>query len=98
MRRIVGGLGVAMMICVFIAGFIAYFIYHTDPDTNVMYDGFGRPLSESPFLVRLLFGEERLWPGWFWSIGDIVIFWGGIFIGSLVMGWGFKEPSTRKSE
>lgn len=94
MRKIVGWFGAAIIACVVIAGFIAYFVYRTDPDTNIMYDGFGRRLSESPFFVRWFFGQERLWAGWLWAIGDMVIFWGGLFIGTLLAGWGFQEPKT----
>jgi len=101
MRKIVGGIGVAIIFGVFIAGFIAYFVYNTDPQTNVMYDGFGRPLSECPFLIRFLFGADRLWAGWLWFIGDMVLFWGGILVGYGLAGWGFEEstlPSNTKEE
>lgn len=97
MRKIIGGIGVALMIAVFIAGFVAYFIYKTDPTTNIMYDGFGRPLSESPFLMRWIFGQERLWAGWLWFVGDMVIFWGGLLIGFGLTGWGFKESEQGSS-
>jgi hypothetical protein len=91
MRKIIGVIGGALMIAMFFAGLVAYFVYRTDPATNIMYDGFGRPLSEAPFLMRLVFGQERLWAGWLWFVGDMVIFWGGFFVGCGLASWGFKE-------
>jgi hypothetical protein len=58
-----------------------------------MYDGFGRPLAESPFLMRFFLGQDRLWAGWFWFVVDMVAFWGSISVGAGIAGWGFKEPN-----
>ena len=43
-------------------------------------DGYGRPLPESPFVMRLFFGQERLWAGWFWFAGDMAIFWSSLVL------------------
>jgi hypothetical protein len=94
MRRIVGFIGAVIVIAVLIAGFMAYFVTNTDPVTNVMYDGLGRPLSASPFFVRFIFGQDRLWAGWLWLIGDMVIFWSGLLAGSSLASWGFQESKT----
>lgn len=91
MRRFVGYLGAVVIIAVFVATFVAYFVYQTDPQTKVMHDGFGRPLRQSPWLMRWVFGQERLWAGWFWFIVDMIIFWGGFFLGIGLAGWGFKD-------
>ena len=92
MRKIVGGIGAGIMVAVSIAAFMAYFVYDMNPTNNVIHDGFGRPLSECPFLIRLIFEEDRLWAGWLWFVGDMVIFWGGLLIGFTLANWGFEEP------
>jgi len=91
MRKAIGWLGVVIIGCVFIAGFIAYFIFSFDPQNKIPFDGFGRQLYESPWFMRLIFGQDRLWPGWGWFIGDMIIFWGGIGLGFSLAGWGFKN-------
>lgn len=91
MRRVIGWVGVGMIVCVFVAGFIAYFVYGVDPQTNIMYDGFRRQLYPSPWFMRLMFGQDRLWAGWFWFIADMAIFWGSIGLGFSLAGWGLKE-------
>lgn len=91
MRKLIGYLGIAIIIAELIAGFIAYFVFSFDPQTKTIYDGFGRKLSESPLLMRLIFGEDRLWAGWKWFVGDLVIFWSGIIIGFKLAKFVFKE-------
>jgi hypothetical protein len=66
--------GVLIGISAFIGGFIAYFVVGIR-DNGEMYDGWGRSLIESPWFVRLIFGQEKLWVGWKWFIVDIVVFW-----------------------
>lgn len=97
MRKIIGYLGVGIIISVFVVGFIAYFVFKFDPGTGTTYDGFGRHLTESPWFVRLLFSEDRLWAGWGWFLADMVIFWGGIGIGSWLATFGFKDKSAPSS-
>ena len=91
MRRAMRWLGVAMIIGPFLAAFIGYFVFRFDPQTKIVYDGFGRQVSESPWFMRLIFGQERLWAGWVWFIGDLIIFWGSIWLGIKLAAWGFKE-------
>lgn len=91
MRKLIGCLGVATIISVFIAGFIAYFVFSFDPRTGMTYDGFGRELSESPWFMRLIFDKDRSWAGWKWFILDLVIFWSGIIIGVNLAKFGFKD-------
>jgi uncharacterized membrane protein SpoIIM required for sporulation len=91
MRKAIGWLGVAIIVGVFIAGFIAYFISSFDPPTKISYDGFGRQLCESPWFMRLIFGQNRLWVGWVWFIGDMIIFWAGIGLGASLAGWGLNK-------
>ena len=94
MRKMIGVIGVALIVAVLIASFVAYFLYTTNPATNIMHDGFGRQLSQSPFLIRWIFGQDRLWAGWLWFVGDMVIFWGGLFVGFNLISWGFKLKET----
>lgn len=98
MRKIIGWLGVAIMTGTMIAAFVAYFVVSLDPSTKTMFDGFGRPLSASPVLMRLVFGQERLWAGAFWFLADMVLFWGGLWVGFSVAGWGLKkiEPAAAR--
>ena len=93
MRKAIGWVGVAFILCAIIAGFIAYFVFSFDPQTKVTFDGFGRQLSESPWFLRLILGQDRLWAGWIWFIADIIIFWSVIGIGISLSKWGFKEEN-----
>ncbi len=95
MRKAIGWVGVVIIVCILVAGFVAYFVTSLDPRTKIAYDGFGRPLCESPWFMHLIFGQDRLWAGWLWFLGDIVIFWGGAGLGINLAGWGFKEKSKR---
>jgi hypothetical protein len=83
-------LGVALGIVAFVAAFIAYFVTRVGP-SGAMLDGFGRPLSESPLLMRLIFDQERLWAGWFWFGADMVFFWGGLAIAYSLLKFGWNE-------
>ena len=65
---------------VFVVGFLAYFVFSLDPSTHQQVDGLGRALEPSPWFIRLIFGQERLWPGWGWWLTDFVWFWGGLGI------------------
>ena len=65
--------GVVWFIGLFIFGFLAYFVTSAGPS-----DGLGRPLSQAPILMRMLFGQERMWAGWGWFAVDMVVFWGSI--------------------
>jgi hypothetical protein len=91
MRKLIGYLGGGIIVAVLIAGFVAYFIRSVEPSTKIIYDGFGRQLSESPWFIRLIFGQDRLWVGWGWFIGDMFIFWGGILIGVSLAKFAFKD-------
>ena len=54
-------------------------------------DGYGRPLPESPFVMRLFFGQERLWAGWFWFAGDMAIFWSSLVLAYHLLKLGWNE-------
>ena len=91
MRKISTYLGIGIIGILLVCGFIAYFITKIDIHTREIYDGFGRILTESPVLIRFIFGQDRLWPGWGWFIGDMVIFWGGIGIAMMLINIGSSE-------
>jgi hypothetical protein len=81
MRKLFGYLGVAIIICEIIAAVIAYFVVSVDPHTGMTFDGFGRQLSESPILMRLVL--------------DLIIFWGGIVSGINVAKFGFQSKDDK---
>jgi uncharacterized oligopeptide transporter (OPT) family protein len=56
-----------------VLGFLAYFVTSSGPS-----DGLGRALTETPVVVRIFFGQERMWAGWRWFAVDMVVFWGSI--------------------
>lgn len=91
MRKAIGIVGVILFITAMLGGVLAYFVCTTDQTTNIMYDGFGRRLSESPFLMRWIFGEERVWAGWKWFFLDMVIFWGTMILGYGLVSFGFRD-------
>jgi hypothetical protein len=76
LRKILIPIGVIWFISLFIAAFMAYFVSSVGP--NGIYDGLGRSLTDTLLLVRIFFGEERMWTGWKWFISDMIIFWGSI--------------------
>ena len=87
--------GGAIILSVFAAGFVAYFITSFDSVTHTWLDGFGRPLTESPWFMRFIFGQDRLWAGWGWFLADMVIFWGGIALGFGLVDYGLKSKNAR---
>lgn len=75
--------GATLMLTVLVAAFLAYFV--TGPGLT---DGLGRQLTESPILMRFLFGQERLWAGAVWFAVDLIVFWGGLALGIYLLGVG----------
>ncbi len=81
-RKILGWLGWIIILSVLAATCIAYFVVTVNPVTKEIFDGFGRPLSETPWLLRVtIFSSKRFWAGWGWFIGDLTIFWVGMITG-----------------
>jgi len=88
-RKIVGWLGWLIILSVLAATCFAYFIVVVNPVTKEIYDGFGRPLSEPPWLLRVtVFLPNRFWTGWGWFIGDLIIFWSGMITGLELVRYG----------
>ncbi len=81
---------VVVGVSVFVAGFLAYFIFKYDPTTQQTFDGLGRTLGPSPLFMRFIFDEDRLWAGWTWWTVDMIWFWGGIGVAYLLFKLGEK--------
>lgn len=62
-------------ISLLVGGFLAYFV--TSFDNNVLKDGLGRALYDSPGIIKF-FHFQNQWPGLHWWLFDMVYFWGGI--------------------
>jgi hypothetical protein len=84
-RKILFPIGIIWFIALMIAGFLAYFVTSSGP--HGMVDGLGRPLTEAPFLMRFFFGQERLWAGFGWFFGEMVIFWGSLGFAPGLSNW-----------
>jgi hypothetical protein len=82
LRKIFAVLGGFWIIAILILSFLAYFV--TEPGPR---DGLGRHLYYSPIFVRMIFGQDRLWPGLAWFIGDMVIFIGSSGLALLIFEW-----------
>lgn len=85
LRKILAPIGVVWFIGLLIAGFLGYFVTTSGPEG--MTDGLGRQLSEAPFLMRMIFGQERLWAGFGWFVAEMVIFWGSIGAAMGIANW-----------
>ncbi|HEV7373821.1 MAG TPA: hypothetical protein VGN95_03835 [Pyrinomonadaceae bacterium] len=59
--------------------FFAYIVTSQSAD-GLVADGLGRPLVPTPALVKYFFGQDRMWAGWQWFIGEMVVFWGLLFL------------------
>ena len=76
LRKLGGFVAAGWFIALFVVGFIAYFV--TKQTDHGLADGLGRPLSEAPLVMRIVFGQERLWVGWSWFFIDMGVFWGSL--------------------
>ena len=79
--RLRKGTGCLLMLVAFGLGFVAYFVRSIDTATGQLSDGWGRPLTESPWLARYFLGQENVWPGLGWLVADMVIWWGLLLLG-----------------
>ena len=88
------GAVILVAIALLILGFLAYFVSSFDKASGTWSDGLGRTLVQTPALIRLVFGEERLYPGWKWFILDMIVFWGVIAFGAYLV----RQANRRKEE
>ena len=59
-------LGGAAIIAALIAGFPGYMIVSFDPAAREYAEGLGRTPGPSPFFMRFVFGQDKLWAAWGW--------------------------------
>jgi hypothetical protein len=78
LARILFFLGVAVIMAELVYAFFAYFVTSQAADGTVV-DGLGRKLVPTPALIQYFFGQDRMWAGWQWFIGEMVVF-GGVLI------------------
>jgi hypothetical protein len=90
-KRIMGFSFLAVVVFFLILGFLAYIVTYVDPTTGDWHDGLGRPLFETPMLVRLFLGQDRLWAGWLWAILDMGILVAVAGLGTSVASYVFGE-------
>jgi hypothetical protein len=76
LRQLLVAIGVVWFVGLAVLGFLAYFV--TSKGTTGPCDGLGRSLSEAPALMRMFFGQQRMWAGWGWFAGDMLVFWGSV--------------------
>jgi len=74
LRKALSIFAVVWFTTLFICSFLAYMV--TSHNAAGPCDGLGRQLSEAPTLMRIFFGQDRMWAGWVWFVGDMIIFWG----------------------
>ena len=77
LSKVLYGLAGASIIAILVAVVLGYFVVSFDPATQQYTDGLGRQLGPSPFFMRFVFGQDRLWSGWGWWVMDMLWFWGG---------------------
>ncbi len=87
-------IGGGILLGVLAYGTLAFYITSTDSETNFLQDGFGRRLRETPSVVRLFFGKERVWAGWYWFALDTVVMVGGLISGALLFNRGDSKPRS----
>ncbi len=96
MKKVIGCIGIIIIGVVAIAFFLGYFICTTDESTNIMYDGFGRQLSATTILMRVIYRQERLWAGWGWMMVDFFVLGAGLVTGCTLAAWGFKKKELKE--
>lgn len=90
MKKIIIFFGIITMVFGFGWALLAFLQFSTG--VGGLKDGLGRILMPSPFFIRMVFGTDRLWAGFHWFIIDLLIFWGCIGLGALILNkfWGSK--------
>lgn len=90
MRRLIGCLGIGLIAAAFILGFLAYLVVSVEPGAGITHDGLGRPLTNSPWFMELIFYTGANWAGWKWFVVDMIVFWGLFGTGAALGIFGFK--------
>lgn len=69
---------------------MTYFVRSFDRVTGTYFNGQGRQLDLAPFVARFVLGADSLWAGCGYFALDMVVFWGGIGVGSAIVGLASK--------
>jgi hypothetical protein len=93
--KLLYGVVIVEAIAGFILGFLAYFVRSLDSNTGLYFDGLGRQLQLAPFVARFVLGTDSLWPGWLFFTLDLVVFWGGMGIGYVLITLASKLEAHR---
>jgi hypothetical protein len=95
--KLLYGLVIAEVVVGLVLGFLAYFVRSFDRATGVYFDGLGRQLELTPFIVRFVFGTDSLWPGWGYFALDMVVFWGAVGVGYALVGLASKLEAKQSA-
>ena len=92
------GIGFIFGAVALIFGILSYFVRTVGPD-NIIYDGLGRQLEVVPILIRFLYLNDTMWPGFFWTVFDWVLFFGLFGLAYLMFNLSSKfEKRIRSNE
>ena len=95
--KLVYGLLAAGVLIGVVIGFLAYYIRSFDRGVGAYFDGLGRQLEPTPFIVRIIFGADSLWAGWGYFLLDFVIFWIAVGVGYALLQFTDNRPSSSTS-
>jgi hypothetical protein len=88
LNRLIGFIGVLLIIATVIFSVLAFLIEKYDSQTGITYDGLGRRLTQSPLFAREILGEEKKWAGFKWFLFDsFSVILGVVVGGSLAKRW-----------
>ena len=90
MRRVVGYLGVMLIVFVVGLGLMAYFVSSFDPANHVTYEVSVARCRPHLWFMRFFLGTDAEWGGWPWFLIDMLFFWGGVLIGGILAQFGFR--------
>jgi len=86
MRIIIKVFGSILILSSILFGITTYALHSFDSETGIeTHDIWGRPLTETPTIMKIPFGEDHMWAGWGWFFVDMVIFWGSLFLGGFLL-------------
>ena len=58
---------------------MSYMVNKIDVDTGIIFDGFGRKLTEPPKVIQFII-EQPLWKGWIWQTAEGIVLFGGVYL------------------
>lgn len=93
--KLLYGVIIAGAVVGLVLGFLAYYVRSFNQATGTYFDGLGRQLDLAPFFIRFVFWNDSLWAGWGYFTIDMVVFWGGIGVGSAIAGLASKFETKK---